>query len=374
MHGRVLVVDDDEALLDIYADLLREAGYEVETARNGREALQRLDSQHPDVLLTDIRMPDTDGIQLLRAIRERDLDLPVLLATGSPTIETAVQAVELGALQYLLKPVTGATLREAVGRAVRLRRIAELKREALLHLGHRDKLVGDRAGLQASLGRAMESLYMVYQPVRHAVTGTLYAQEALVRSREAMLPDPAALFGAAERLGATGELGRLLRRAVATSPHVVAGGTVFVNVHPRDLTDDELFASESPLAQRARQVVLELTERAPLDTVPDLRGRVRRLRDLGFRMALDDLGAGYAGLSSFTALQPEIAKLDMSLVRGMDADPVKRTLVGSMARLCKELGVLVVAEGIETAAECEAAVACGCDLLQGFWIGAPSAG
>jgi EAL domain-containing protein (putative c-di-GMP-specific phosphodiesterase class I) len=374
MHGRVLVVDDDEALLEIYADLLREAGYEVETARNGREALQRLDSRHPDVLLTDIRMPDTDGIQLLRAIRERDLDLPVLLATGSPTIETAVQAVELGALQYLLKPVTEATLREAVGRAVRLRRIAELKREALLHLGLRDKLVGDRAGLQASLGRAMESLYMVYQPVRHAATGTLYAQEALVRSRESMLPDPAALFGAAERLGMTGALGRLLRRAVATSPHVTAGGTVFVNVHPSDLTDDELFASESPLAQRARQVVLELTERASLDTVPDLRGRVRRLRDLGFRMALDDLGAGYAGLSSFTALQPEIAKLDMSLIRGLDADPVKRTLVGSMARLCKDLGVLVVAEGIETAAECEAVVASGCDLLQGFWIGAPSAG
>jgi len=120
--------------------------------------------------------------------------------------------------------------------------------------------------------------------------------------------------------------------------------------------------------------VLELTERAPLDSVPDLRTRVGRLRDLGFRIALDDVGAGYAGLSSFTALQPEIAKLDMSLVRGIDTDPVKRTLVASMARLCKDLGILVVAEGIETAAEYDAAIASGCDLLQGFWIGVPVAG
>jgi EAL domain-containing protein (putative c-di-GMP-specific phosphodiesterase class I) len=370
----VLVVDDDAALLEIYADVLREDGYAVETAQSGREALRLVQSRHVDVLLTDIRMPDTDGIQLLRAVRERDLDLPVLLATGSPTIETAVQAVELGALQYLLKPVTGATLREVVGRAVRLRRIAELKREALLHLGVHDKLVGDRAGLQASLARAVGSLYMVYQPVRNAATGELYAQEALVRTREPMLPEPAALFGAAERLGATAELGRVLRRAVAASAHLTDGGTVFVNVHPLDLTDDELFSPDSPLTHRARQVVLELTERAPLDSVPDLRTRVRRLRDLGFRIALDDVGAGYAGLSSFTALQPEIAKLDMSLVRGIDADPVKRTLVASMARLCKELGILVVAEGIETAAECDAAVASGCDLLQGYWIGAPVAG
>ncbi|HEY3119024.1 MAG TPA: EAL domain-containing protein [Vicinamibacteria bacterium] len=64
----------------------------------------------------------------------------------------------------------------------------------------------------------------------------------------------------------------------------------------------------------------------------------------------------------------------MSLVRGIDADPVKRALVASMARLCKELGILVVAEGIETAAEYGAAVASGCDLLQGYRIGAPVAG
>jgi DNA-binding NtrC family response regulator len=84
----VLVVDDDAALLEIYADLLREAGYAVETAPSGREALQVVQSQHIDVLMTDIGMPDTDGIELLRAVRERDLDLPVLLATGGPTLET----------------------------------------------------------------------------------------------------------------------------------------------------------------------------------------------------------------------------------------------------------------------------------------------
>jgi CheY-like chemotaxis protein len=98
---------------------------------------------------------------------------------------------------------------------------------------------------------------------------------------------------------------------------------------------------------------------------------VQSLRRLGFRLAVDDLGAGYAGLASFVGLEPEVVKIDMSLVRGIHREPVKRRLVTSIVELCRDLGTLVVAEGIETPDEREVLADIGCDLLQGYALGRP---
>ena len=100
----------------------------------------------------------------------------------------------------------------------------------------------------------------------------------------------------------------------------------------------------------------------------DVRERVRELRRLGFRIAIDDLGAGYAGLASFAVLEPDLVKLDGVLVKGVDREPIKRKLIGSITLLCRELGILVVAEGVETLAERDALVEQGCDLIQGFFV------
>jgi len=292
-----------------------------------------------------------------------------VLMTGDPRVDTAVQAVEHGALRYLLKPIAEDLLQRTVGDAVRLHRMAGLKREALAHLGARKGLVGDRAGLEASFGRAVASLWMAYQPILRA-DGRLFGYEALVRTQEPTLPHPGALFEAAERLGRITDLGRTIRDRVAGSLEALPpAANVFVNLHPHELTDDALL--DSALTTGARKVVLEVTERAALPELGDVRTRVRALRHRGFRIAVDDLGAGYAGLTSFAALEPEVVKLDMSLVRGVDGEPIKQRLIGSMAALCKELGILVVAEGVETEAERRTLAALGCDLLQGFLLGRP---
>jgi EAL domain-containing protein (putative c-di-GMP-specific phosphodiesterase class I) len=121
----------------------------------------------------------------------------------------------------------------------------------------------------------------------------------------------------------------------------------------------------------ASTVVLEITERAALDDISDLRTRVARLRTMGFRLAVDDLGAGYAGLTTFATLEPEVVKLDMSLVRDVDKNPVKRRVIDKMTALSHELNMLVVAEGVETVAERDVLRAVGCDLLQGYLIARP---
>ena len=103
----------------------------------------------------------------------------------------------------------------------------------------------------------------------------------------------------------------------------------------------------------------------------DVGARIRRLRNLGFRVAIDDLGAGYAGLTSFALLEPDIVKIDMSLTRDIDRSPVKQKLVASLTALCREMNLTIVTEGVETAEERDTLTALGCDLLQGYLFARP---
>ena len=165
----------------------------------------------------------------------------------------------------------------------------------------------------------------------------------------------------------------MFTRAVAPAgPAAKVPGDVFTNLGPEELDDPALYDPRGPLVPFAARIVLEITEQAPLDRVPDLSGRISRLRDLGFRLAVDDLGAGYSGHVSLAVLEPEIVKLDMGLVRGIDRDPVRREVVRSTTRLCHRLGCLVVAEGIETPDERDAVLELGCDAMQGFLFAQPT--
>jgi len=322
---RLLVVDDDEGMREVLSEQL------------ARAAMKALADDIYDAVLSDIRMPDMEGIALLRAVRAKDHDLPVVLLTGGPTMATAVEAVEGGALDYLIKPVPTRKLLETMERAVKLGALARLKREALDTVGF-DRLTAARAELDLSFNRGLEGVWMACQPIVRAADGGLEAHEALVRTREAAFPHPGAFFSAAEQLGRLTDLGRTIRRRVADLLDAGAlPADVFVNLHPQDLADDDLYGALAPLSR------------------------------------LDDLGAGYAGLNSLAVLSPDIVKIDMALVRDLDRDPVKRKLVGSIAGVCGELGIRVVAEGIEREDERVAAVDAGCDLLQGFLIGRPAA-
>jgi EAL domain-containing protein (putative c-di-GMP-specific phosphodiesterase class I) len=213
---------------------------------------------------------------------------------------------------------------------------------------------------------------MAYQPIISWSRREVFGYEALLRSREPSLPHPGAILDAAERLDRLHDLGRAIRmRAAEPAAHMPEGAMLFVNLHTQDLLDGDLFEVDRPLARIAQNVVLEITERASLLHVRDVQTRIARLREMGFRIAVDDLGAGYAGLTSFAQLEPEVVKLDMSLVRGVHAQPTKLTLVRTMVSMCRELGMQVVAEGIETPQERDAMVNAGCDLLQGYLFAKP---
>jgi EAL domain-containing protein (putative c-di-GMP-specific phosphodiesterase class I) len=264
---------------------------------------------------------------------------------------------------------------ETVQRAVALHGLARLKRKALELMGNDDKLLGDTAALTVHFERALASLWMAYQPIVSLQERRVYAYEALVRSDDASLSRPDLLLDAAERLGRLHELGRRIRAAVTRGIDAAPAGTLlFVNLRSEDLEDDELSAGCSPLSSVAGRVILEVTERNSIEGVRNLPDRIAALRRLGFGIAVDDLGAGYAGLSTLAQLQPDVVKLDMSLVRDIDCNSTKREIVTSMTRLCRQLGMRVVSEGVETERERDVLVAADCDLLQGYLFARPQRG
>jgi EAL domain-containing protein (putative c-di-GMP-specific phosphodiesterase class I) len=372
--GRVLVVDDDPLVLALASRTLATAGFQIETAANGRLALEILDHGSFDAIVSDISMPVLGGIELLSAVRARDLDVPVLLMTAYPALDTAIGAVEYGAMGYLQKPFDPGTLESKVSRAVRLHRLARLKREAVALVSDERMQFADRSALEASFANALATLWMAFQPIVSWPRQRTVAFEALMRTNEPKLPHPIAVINAAERLGRFEDLGRAVRARIASHMSDVPAEAVYVNLHPRDLLDDQLYSKEAPLSRHASRIVLELTERASLDDIGSCDDRVARLRRMGYRLAIDDLGAGYAGLSSFTQIEPDVVKFDMSLVRDIEASPLKRRLVRSMTALFTEMDIDVVAEGVETEAERNTLISVGCELLQGYLFARPAVG
>jgi eukaryotic-like serine/threonine-protein kinase len=168
--GRMLVVDDNAELRRGYRRMLQAGGHVVVEAENGREAAQLVSEEAFDVVVSDVQMPDMDGIELLRLIHEADPGLPVILMSGDPDLDSALKAVEYGALEYLTKPVRLEKFRASVSRALGLRRAQQGTKSALdARSGFRERetprdltgvLLGGRYRVGALLGSGgMGSVY-----------------------------------------------------------------------------------------------------------------------------------------------------------------------------------------------------------------------
>jgi DNA-binding NtrC family response regulator len=152
MRYRVLIVDDEADSRDALAELTQGWGYDVQTASDGSEALRRAIEWHPDVLLTDLVMPNMDGLWLLRALRAEWPDCPVILLTGRGTIQAAVQAIKEGAYDFIEKPLEVPRLRIVLERALEKKetmREVQLLRRRLAALAPGTDVIGSGPAMQA---------------------------------------------------------------------------------------------------------------------------------------------------------------------------------------------------------------------------------
>jgi EAL domain-containing protein (putative c-di-GMP-specific phosphodiesterase class I) len=364
---RVLHVDDDPDVTAALSHGLRKQRFEVHSAGSADEALRILAQREIDVVVSDEQMPGTSGSKFLALVRRQWPETMRIMLSGCTDFRATLDAInEAHVFRFLTKPCSSEDVAFCISQAAAVRDAARAASESARPPGGAEP---DANRFQ----KCLDTLWMAYQPVVRASTSGLYAYEALVRSDDAAFTGALDLIRHAERLSAIDVLDDRIRELIADDlEQITSSANVLVNVHPRSLLEEKLYAEDGPLRRFSHRVIFEITERQGLEAIPDLKQRVSRLRRAGYRIAVDDLGSGYSGLSTFAQLVPDFVKFDMDLIRGIDGSLTKAKLLQSIASLCHDLKILTIAEGIETVAERRRVTDLGCDLLQGFQIGRPA--
>ena len=254
-----------------------------------------------------------------------------------------------------------------------LRGLAEAARAVEAHQ------TGARAGRVESLKEILtgRKLRAVWQPVLSLTDRTVLGYEALIRGPVgADLETPDALFTAAREGDMLLELENLcLETVFASLPRAARGRTLFVNASARLLTHP-VFLDDRHLAEMRRahpSIVIEVSEKEIVWNYPAFREVLEKLRAAGFRFAIDDAGSGYSGLESILQLRPEFIKVADSIVRNLHADSIKREVLSGLLSLGRQIGAVLIAEGVEQDEELRSLTALGIPYGQGFLLGRPSA-
>jgi EAL domain-containing protein (putative c-di-GMP-specific phosphodiesterase class I) len=221
-----------------------------------------------------------------------------------------------------------------------------------------------------------EGLDVAFQPIVDLASGRVVGAEALARFREpdgTPIPTERCFLDAhAVDLGVPLELA-VIRLALECQDRLPEGRYLALNVSPGVLEHDDL-AFEIAGHRTDRPLVIEITEHQPVEDYVALSASLDRLRALGVRVAIDDVGSGFASFRHVTRVNPDILKLDRTLVCGIDDDPVRQSLASAIVAFAADVGAVVVSEGIENENElcCLRGLAVGCG--QGFYLARPGLG
>ncbi len=224
-----------------------------------------------------------------------------------------------------------------------------------------------------------KQLTSYFQPILYADRPErIFAREALLRTKEgAGGKTPDVIFSTARDAGLLFYLDREARvTAVKTASSRGFTDTLFINFNPTSIYSPEhCLQTTKQAVQEAGftpdQIVFEIVESDYIRDIEKMLSIVKYYRSNGFRVALDDLGAGYGSLNLLSKLQPDFVKLDMDLVKGVHEDKYKGIITRNLLKIARELGVKTIAEGVETEDELSWVQDAGADFVQGFLFGRP---
>lgn len=222
-------------------------------------------------------------------------------------------------------------------------------------------------------------LRMAYQPIMNVKSGKIFGFEALARVIQTdVFKNILDLLTFAEKVGHLYPLETLCRRLGITSAGAVLGEDeiLFLNISPEVLNDPEFARGQTrkmlaSCGLRPSNVVLEITERSSITDFDVFRKALTYYRNQGFRIALDDVGAGYSSLQAVAEVHPDFLKIDRSLISGVNHNPIKFALIETFVAFSKRIGCQIIAEGVETLEEYETVNQLGVDFIQGYFVGIP---
>ncbi|MEW5990152.1 MAG: EAL domain-containing response regulator [Chloroflexota bacterium] len=388
-EARILVIDDEPANTTILDRLLRQAGYaEVAITNDSRLAVDLYERFGPDIVLLDLHMPEIDGYAILGQLADpqrQGIRPPVIVLTADATRAARERALRMGAADFITKPLdhlevllrirsqlaTRFLELELLGRNVNLElTVSELAEQ----LGDRERREQERLERAADVRQALEpgGIVPVFQPIVDLESGKPIGFESLARFTIEPIRSPDVWFAMAADVGLLEELElAAIREAVARIELLPRGTYLSLNLSPATAGAANLEATLEGLP--GELTVLEVTEHAQVPDYLALREALAPFRARGVRLAVDDAGAGFASLRHILHLEPDIIKLDISITRNVDSDRSRRALAAALASFGEEMGIELVAEGIETRPELEALRALGVHRGQGYYIGRPAA-
>jgi EAL domain-containing protein (putative c-di-GMP-specific phosphodiesterase class I)/FixJ family two-component response regulator len=383
--ARIVVVDDEPANVALIGSILRRAGFtQVVSFVDPRLALEAVVHSQTDLVLLDLHMPHIDGLAFLDALhasRAYSAFVPVLVLTADVTRDALKNALRAGANDFVTKPIDADEVLLRVHNLLSIRfcheelrnHNAALAGELRARARFDDEQAADRGHKIHAIQRIIErgGPDVVFQPFVELATGRTLGVEALARFGTEPKRPPNEWFADAATVGLGAELElSAIAAAFRQLEWLDPTWIMAVNLSPNTMfTDafDELIGDVD-----VRRIAFEVTEHQAIDDYDALRSRAAAFRARGALLSVDDAGAGYASLRHILKLSPDIIKLDITLTRDVDTDPVKRALAASLKRFAEDIGAIITAEGIETDSELDALRDLGIHYGQGFYIAHPA--
>jgi len=365
MDNVILAIDDEQAFLDIIEKVAKSCGFLVTTTTDPAVFQAELSTRPPSVVLLDLQMPDSDGIELLHALADAKSRAKVILMSGfDPRVLALARGIghdlELDMGEALQKPLRPAGLRQL---------LASLQVKTFS---------ADAASLRDAIDK--DQLELFYQPLVALATGGTIGFEALVRWRhpEAGIIMPDRFIGLAEREGLinplTDRVLELAARQVSIWRKAGIETFVSVNISAANIVaelPDRLVRLCTRYDILPRLLRLELTETAAMGNHALMLEVLTRVRLKGFQLAIDDFGTGYSSLVQLHRLPFSELKIDQSFVRGMAESEEANLIVGAIISLAHALHLELIAEGIETEDLMRRLFAMGCETGQGYFFSRP---
>jgi diguanylate cyclase (GGDEF)-like protein len=218
----------------------------------------------------------------------------------------------------------------------------------------------------------------LYQPIVNMRDSQVYGFEALIRGpSDSLLHSPIHLFDTASRFHKLTELEHLARMvSVEQFVNINLPGKLFLNASPMTLLEssypqDKTFDILRHTGLSPDKVVIEISEQYPLEDYDLIKQATHYFKSMGFEIAIDDLGSGYAGLRSWAEICPDYVKIDRHFITNIDTDIIKQEFVRSILEIAKSLNCQVIAEGVETAGELQIICQMGITYAQGYYLSRP---
>jgi len=366
-NKKILIVEDDRDLGEIVATLLTSKKYSVSWAQNGKEALEQFKAK-PDLVLLDRSLPDINGLDVCVKIKEEDARsnrvTPVIILSGSSSCDAKVEGLASGADDYVTKPFE---TNELIARIeVALRRVAGKKKDD-------EKFVTLVEELKAL--HTTNKITPFFQPIYSLETNSFFSLEVLSRPpRDSIIANPEIMFKVAVETDMYFDVEEgCWRRAISKWKEYGSPHRLFFNCSPYFIENIN-FSSDFilSLGVNINRMVFEITEHQKIDNYNLFLKKINEIKNLGVSIAVDDVGSGFSSLDTVAEIKPNFLKIDLPLIRDIDTDALKLSIVESIISFSKKCNIKTIAEGIETKKELNVVKSLGVDLVQGYFLAKPS--